>query len=50
MWSTILELWEFVRENKKFWMVPVLTVLLLAGFILVATEGSVVAPLLYTLF
>lgn len=50
MWSIIPELWEFLVERKKLWMVPILVLLLLAAGALVITEGSVVAPLLYTLF
>ena len=47
---TLVELFGFIRENQKLWMVPVLFVLLLAAGALVITEGSIIAPLLYTLF
>ena len=50
MLSTLIEFWGFLKERKKFWMVPVLVVLILVGSLLVATEGSVLAPILYTLF
>ncbi|MDH3691941.1 MAG: DUF5989 family protein [Gammaproteobacteria bacterium] len=50
MWEILNELWEFIRENRKLWMIPILFILLLAAGVLVITEGSVLAPLLYTLF
>ena len=48
--SFIIELWEFLRERKKYWLIPVLLVLLLFGAIVVVSEGSAVAPLIYTIF
>jgi hypothetical protein len=44
------ELWAFMRERKKFWLLPILTVLLLLGGLIVLTQGSAVAPFIYTLF
>ena len=44
------ELWAFMRERKKFWLLPIILVLLLFGALLVLTEGSAVAPFIYTLF
>ena len=44
------ELWEFMRERKKFWLAPILIMLLLLGALIVLTEGSAVAPFIYTLF
>ena len=44
------ELWAFMRHRKKFWLFPVILVLLLLGTLLVLTEGSAVAPFIYTLF
>jgi hypothetical protein len=46
----ISELWAFMRERKKFWLLPIVLVLLLFGSLLVLTQGSVVAPFIYTLF
>lgn len=46
----ILELWAFMRERKKFWLLPMILVLLLFGWIVVMTEGSAIAPFIYTLF
>jgi len=45
-----LELWAFMRERKKFWMLPIVLVLLLFGALIVFTQGSAVAPFIYTLF
>jgi hypothetical protein len=50
MGSFLRELWAFMRERKKFWLLPIILVLLLFGALLVLTEGSAVAPFIYTLF
>jgi hypothetical protein len=42
------ELWAFMRERKKFWMLPIVVVLLLFGSLLMLTQGSVIAPFIYT--
>jgi uncharacterized membrane protein YjdF len=44
------ELWELMRENKKYWLAPIVVVLLLVGLLLVVAKGSAVAPFIYTLF
>ena len=44
------ELWEFMKENKKFWLAPIIITLVLIGFLLVITKGSALAPFIYTLF
>ena len=44
------ELWAFMRERKKFWLLPIVLVLLLFGSLMVLTQGTVVAPFIYTLF
>lgn len=44
------ELWQFMKENKKFWLAPIVIVLLLVGVLLVLAKGSAVAPFIYTLF
>ena len=46
----IAELWAFMKERKKFWLLPILLVLLLFGSLIVLTQGSAVAPFIYTLF
>ena len=50
MGEFISELWTFMRERKKFWLLPIVLVLLLFGSLVVLTQGSVVAPFIYTLF
>ena len=44
------DLWAFMRERKKFWMAPIIVVLVLLGILIVLAEGSAVAPFIYTLF
>lgn len=44
------ELWLFMRVRKKFWLGPIMLVLLLLGMLIVFTEGSALAPFIYTLF
>ena len=46
----ILELWEFLKVRKKWWLLPILVFLLLVGVLLVFSESSTVAPFIYTLF
>ncbi len=50
MRALLSELWAFMRERKKFWLLPIILVLLLFGALLVMTEGTAVAPFIYTLF
>ena len=45
-----LELWAFMRERKKFWLLPIVIILVLFGGLIVLTQGSAVAPFIYTLF
>ena len=44
------ELWAFMRARKKFWLLPIILILLLLGGLLVLAQGSAVAPFIYTLF
>lgn len=46
----IAELWAFMKERKKFWLPPIILVLALLGSLIVLTQGSAVAPFIYTLF
>jgi len=46
----VLELWAFMKERKKFWLLPIVIVLVLFGTLIVLTQGSAVAPFIYTLF
>ncbi len=48
--SFLNEFWEFLRERKKYWLLPIIFVLLLMGGLIVLTQGSAVAPFVYTLF
>lgn len=44
------DMWGFMRVRKKFWMAPIIIVLLLLGALIVLTQGSAIAPFIYTLF
>jgi Family of unknown function (DUF5989) len=50
MGEFVVELWAFMKERKKFWLLPIVIVLVLFGTLIVLTQGSVVAPFIYTLF
>ena len=50
MMDLLRDLWDFMRERKKFWLAPILIILLVFGMLMVLTQGSVVAPFVYTLF
>ena len=50
MGEFVLELWAFMRERRKFWLLPIVIVLMLFGGLIVLTQGSAVAPFIYTLF
>jgi hypothetical protein len=44
------DLWGFMRERKKFWLAPIIIVMVLLGVLIVVAQGSAVAPFIYTLF
>jgi hypothetical protein len=48
--SMISELWRFARVRKKFWLLPIIIVMFLFGGLLILTQGSAIAPFIYTLF
>lgn len=50
MGEFVLELWAFMKERKKFWLLPIIIVMTLLGSLIVLTQGSAVAPFIYTLF
>ena len=50
MGEFVMELWAFMKVRKKFWMLPIITVLLFLSILIVLTQGSAVAPFIYTLF
>jgi competence protein ComGC len=45
-----MELWGFMKDRKKFWLLPLIVVLMLFSALIVLTQGSAVAPFIYTLF
>ncbi|STO96602.1 DUF5989 family protein [Helicobacter canis] len=48
--NLIKELWAFLKERKKFWLFPVIVVMLFLGALIVLAKGSAVAPFIYTIF
>jgi hypothetical protein len=46
----IKELWAFLRERKKLWLLPIIVVMLVIGGLLIVAHGSVFAPFIYALF
>lgn len=50
MRSFLKEFWQFVRVRKKYWLLPILIMLAVFGGLLVLTQGTAIAPFIYTLF
>ena len=50
MLEFLKDLWDFMRVRKKFWLAPIIIVLLLLGVLIVFVEGTAIAPFVYTLF
>ena len=50
MLDLIKDLWGFMKARKKFWLAPIIVILLLLGSLIVLSQGSAVAPFIYTLF
>ena len=50
MLDLLRDLWGFMNVRKKFWLAPIIIVMVLLGGLIVLTQGSVVAPFIYTLF
>jgi hypothetical protein len=50
MLDILNDLWAFMKERKKFWLAPIIFVLLLLGGLVVLSQGSAIAPFIYTLF
>jgi competence protein ComGC len=48
--SFLKEFWEFLKERKKYWLLPILIVLVLFGILIVLSQGSAIAPFIYTIF
>ncbi len=50
MFELIKDLWLFMRERKKYWLAPIIVVMVLLGGLIIFAQGSAVAPFIYTLF
>ena len=50
MLDLLKDMWGFMKERKKFWLAPIIIVLLLLGVLVVFSQGSAIAPFIYTLF
>jgi hypothetical protein len=48
--SIVSELWDFLKVRKKFWLAPILILLLLLGGLIILTQGSALAPFIYAIF
>ncbi len=48
--SILVELWQFMRVRKKYWLLPIVLVMALFGGLIVLTQGTAVAPFIYTVF
>jgi hypothetical protein len=50
MTDFLKEFWEFLKIRKKYWLLPILIILLIFGALIVLTQGTVIAPFIYTIF
>lgn len=50
MMSIVGEIWAYMRERKKWWLMPIMLVMLLIGGLLIFAQGSALAPFIYTIF
>jgi len=50
MIDLLVDLWGFMKARKKYWLAPIIVILLLLGSLIVLSQGSAVAPFIYTLF
>ena len=46
----VKDIWDFLKVRKKFWLAPLIITILLMGTLIVVTQGSVIAPFIYTIF
>jgi hypothetical protein len=46
----LIDLWGFFRSRKKYWLLPIIIILLMFGLLIVLSSGSAIAPFIYTLF
>lgn len=50
MWEFMQDLWQFLKVRKKFWMLPIIIILVLLGALVVSSQQSALATFIYTLF
>ena len=50
MMSFIKELWDFTRTRKKYWLLPIIIALVLFGGLIILSQGTAIAPFIYTIF
>jgi hypothetical protein len=50
MMEFLKDLWQYMRHRKKWWLVPLILILLVFGLLIVLSSGSAIAPFIYTLF
>ena len=48
--SFLFELWDFMRARKKYWLLPIIIIMVVFGGLVVLSQGSAVAPFIYTIF
>ena len=48
--SFLIEFWNFIKVRKKYWLLPIIIVLLIVGGLIVLSQGSALAPFIYTIF
>lgn len=48
--TMVMELWRFMRARKKFWLLPILVMMVVFGGLIVLTQGTAIAPFIYTVF
>tara|TARA_B110000967_G_C18739890_1_gene487151 strand:- start:81 stop:230 length:150 start_codon:yes stop_codon:yes gene_type:complete len=46
----LIEFWQFIKIRKKYWLLPIITILFIFGGLIVLTQGSAIAPFIYTIF
>lgn len=46
----LIDLWRFARKHKKLWIIPIVILMMMAGFLIIFVQGSSVSPFIYTLF
>tara|TARA_B100000212_G_scaffold132113_1_gene99089 strand:+ start:7965 stop:8126 length:162 start_codon:yes stop_codon:yes gene_type:complete len=49
-WELLIDIWDFLKLRKKYWLAPLIITILLMGALIVFTQGSVIAPFIYTIF